>query len=231
MTVFGGANEFKQHYAHTRTRALKSAQQHLFDTVLPTVDISDPGTIKVDFFQNRLWIEIGFGGGEHLCQQALQNPDVMFIGCEPFVNGVASLLKLIHHHTLKNVLIYQDDARLLLRTIPNQSCERIFLLFPDPWPKKRHHKRRFIQDDTLVEIHRVLKRGGEWRIATDHADYRQWVIDMFSSPLGRTLFQPIHGDFMDRPDIESWPQTRYEQKAAEAGRASAYFRYRSVSID
>jgi tRNA (guanine-N7-)-methyltransferase len=121
-----------------------------------------------------LWLEIGFGGGEHLAAQAQRHPDVEIIGCEPFLNGVGSLLRHIEEQDLKNVSVLGDDARPLLDRLPDACLGRVYLLFPDPWPKARHHKRRFIQPETVAAFARVLKPGGRWRFATDWADYADW---------------------------------------------------------
>ena len=114
-----------------------------------------------------LWLEIGFGGGEHLAALAAAHPDVGFLGVEPFINGVAKLLRAIEAGPLVNVRILKDDARLLLEVLPAASLERAYVLFPDPWPKLRHHKRRIVNGRTLADLARVVRPGGELRLATD----------------------------------------------------------------
>lgn len=213
-------------YGRRQARPLKERQKNLFDTLLKEVTFSLSKAEDCQLFQKkRVWMEIGFGGGEHLSQQALNNPDITFIGCEPFLNGIGSLLTQIDDQKLKSVWIHSDDARLLLNQIPSNSLEKIFLLFPDPWPKKRHHKRRFIQQETIKEIHRVLKPNSEWRIATDHAGYYEWVLSQFETPEAMALFKQQREDVFDRPLTEDWPETRYEQKARLVGRKSAFFSF------
>lgn len=168
-------------------------------------------------------LEVGFGGGEHLAAQARLHPQTGFIGCEPFENGVAKLLTQIRLQGLSNVRVHPDDARDILARLPDASLDVMFVLFPDPWPKFRHHKRRFIQSQSLDVIARVLKPGGELRVATDHPDYAQWALmhlirdDRFEWAAQRAA------DWRVRPD--GWVVTRYEQKAIAAGRSCVYLRF------
>jgi tRNA (guanine-N7-)-methyltransferase len=165
-------------------------------------------------FPKPVQLEIGFGGGEHLAFRALQSPETLFIGAEPFVNGVASLITHIAADNIPNIQIWNDDIHLLLDQIKTKDIfERVYLLFPDPWPKRRHHERRFISDESVKRIHELLIPGGEWFIATDHPDYRDWVL----KHLDTLLFIPMRPDISERPT--DWPVTRYEQKAL-AGQAS-----------
>jgi tRNA (guanine-N7-)-methyltransferase len=213
-------------YGRRQARPLKERQKNLFENLLKDITFSLSKTENTQLFQKEcVWIEIGFGGGEHLYQQALKHPDVIFIGCEPFINGVGSLLTQIDDHKLGNIFIFQDDARLLLSHIPSHSLEKVFLLFPDPWPKNRHHKRRFVQQETIKEIHRLLKPGCEWRIATDHPSYYEWVLEQFKTQESVSLFKQKREDVYNRPDVQNWPETRYEQKAKLAGRRGAFFSF------
>ena len=166
-----------------------------------------------------VWLEIGFGGGEHLAAQALAHPDVGFIGCEPFINGVSSLLVQLDSGGQRNVRIVADDARLLLVSLPKASLAGAFLLFPDPWPKRRHEHRRFLAQgiDLLAD---ALTDGGELRIATDHAALGPWMEELMA---GHDSFVKI-GRAEARP--EGWPPTRYEAKAIAAGRPCLYLAYR-----
>jgi len=171
-----------------------------------------------------LWVEIGFGQGEHLVAQAERCPNVLLIGCEPYVNGVSTLLRTIEANAIGNILIHDDDARILLEALPEASVDRLFLLFPDPWPKKRHHKRRFISKPNLDLVTRILKNGAELRFATDHPDYARW-----------TLWHALHheaiewpaespADWTDRPG--DWTITRYEEKALADGQSCTYLSFR-----
>jgi tRNA (guanine-N7-)-methyltransferase len=211
-------------YGRRQSRPLKDRQKTLFETLLPTITFSGVENEPL-FNQKPIWVEVGFGGGEHLCKQALNHPDVTIIGSEPFVNGVSSLLNQVHDFNLKNVKIFQNDARFLLETLPSASVDKVFLLFPDPWPKKRHFKRRFVQKETIKEIHRLLKQGGEWRIATDHQGYAAWVKEQFDDPEISELFKQQRQDIYARPDVNEWPETRYEEKAKIALRKSAFFSF------
>ncbi len=170
-----------------------------------------------------MWLEIGFGGGEHLAWQAEQNRDTGFIGCEPFLNGTAKLLSAIEDLRLANVRIHDGDARLLLESLADSSVDRVFLLYPDPWPKTRHHKRRFVNKWALDELHRIMTPGAELRVASDIADYVRWTLREVRRHGGFTWCAETPDDWRRRPD--DWPQTRYEQKALAAGRTPSYLRF------
>ncbi len=172
---------------------------------------------------DRVWLEIGFGGGEHLAWQAEANPDVGIIGCEPFINGVASLLKQIDDRGLDNIRIHANDARDLLETLPDACLDRVFILFPDPWPKARHHRRRIVAPATLEQLARIMRPGTELRLATDHADYGRWMLrHLIRHPAFRWRARRP-ADWRQRP--EDWPATRYEAKAIAAGRACLYLSF------
>ncbi|UTW55097.1 tRNA (guanosine(46)-N7)-methyltransferase TrmB [Kordiimonas sp. SCSIO 12610] len=166
-----------------------------------------------------IWLEIGFGKGEHIAWQAENNPSVGLIGCEPYMNGVASLLDKVEANNLMNVRVYSDDARHILWHLPDASVSKVFLIHPDPWPKKRHARRRFVNPDNLDDISRILKPGGEFRIGTDHPIYREWTMIQMANrnDFIWTAENPV--DWQKRPD--DWPETRYEVKAME-GKAT-YF--------
>jgi tRNA (guanine-N7-)-methyltransferase len=174
----------------------------------------------------RLWLEIGFGGGEHLVAQARAHPEVGLIGCEPYVSGVARVLALIAEHRLANVRLFTDDARLLVNALPAACLERVFVLFPDPWPKKRHHKRRLINPATAAEFERVLRPGGELRLATDDLGYARAMLLALRARSGLRWRAQRPADWRERP--ADWPPTRYEEKAQAAGRACVYLRFLRV---
>jgi len=158
-------------------RALSARQQKLVDVHLPTISVPEASDRTLDpsvLFtpaQREVWLEIGFGGGEHLTGQAARNPDIGFIGCEPFIEGMAKALGQIEDAGLSNVRLHMDDARPVIARLKDSSIARIFVLFPDPWPKKRQQKRRLIQPDLLTELARILKPGGQLRFATDVKSY------------------------------------------------------------
>ena len=171
-----------------------------------------------------LWLEIGFGAGEHLAYQVRANPAISAIGCEPFVQGVASLLRRLETDgTAERVRIFPDDARLLVDRLPDACIGRLFVLFPDPWPKKRHHKRRLIDAETLSGLARILKDGAEFRWASDDRDYVEWTLERVAGNQAFALTDRDSGDWLSRP--ADWPETRYEQKARAAGRAPVFLRF------
>ena len=211
---------------------LRPGRQALLERALPGLRIALPDDEQARLELNGLfpapvrdlWLEIGFGAGEHLAHQVRTNPDVGFIGCEPFVQGVAGLL----HHleadgTGGRVRIFPDDARLLLDRLPDASIGRLFVLFPDPWPKKRHHKRRLIDAGTLAGFARILKDGAEFRWASDDMDYVEWTLERVAASGAFSGPEQRSGDWPSQP--ADWPETRYEQKARATGRAPVFLRY------
>ena len=172
---------------------------------------------------NQIWLEIGFGGGEHLIWQAAHNRDVGLIGCEPFEDGVVKVLNAVDTEGLANIRVHADDVRPLLRLLPEGSVDRAFILFPDPWPKKRHHKRRLVSSETVAELARLLRSGGELRIATDIGEYASAILKVVLGHDGFCWTAMGPDDWRDRPP--DWPPTRYEAKAVREGRRCYYFRF------
>lgn len=214
-------------YGRRRGRKPSSRQAGLFEATLPRVGValSDPPPQPlVGMFAppaRAVWLEIGFGGGEHLLWQARRHPDVGFIGCEPFRDGVVKVLSAIETERIGNIRLHADDGRALLRWLPPASIERAFILFPDPWPKKRHHKRRLVSAALLAELARVMPAGSELRLATDIGDYARWMLFAVRTE-GSFSWSPAGpSDWRRRP--ADWPQTRYEQRAIEEGRRCYYF--------
>ena len=201
-------------YGRMKARELTDRQKELYDTLFNEVSITSINDIDASQYTG-IFLEIGFGGGEHIAKMALMNPDKLFIGCEPFINGVASLLTKIEDYNIKNIRIFKDDAKKLIREIPSNFLDGAFLLFPDPWPKRRHFPRRFVQIQTINEIYRVLKGGANWKVATDHPEYGKWILKMFDSGPFCNMFSRTIFNKATRPSEESWPKTRYEQKAVD----------------
>jgi tRNA (guanine-N7-)-methyltransferase len=170
-----------------------------------------------------VWLEIGFGAGEHLAAQAAANPGIGFIGVEPYIAGMAKLLARLTAQQLRNVRVYQDDARDLVDAFPDASLGRVFVLFPDPWPKKRHHKRRFISVETLNRLARVMRPGAELRFATDDRGYMVWALERMTAQGSFRWLAECPADWRMRP--ADWPETRYEAKAKQAGRICTYLRF------
>jgi tRNA (guanine-N7-)-methyltransferase len=166
-------------YGRIKARPIKPRQSALFETLLPKIRTPegplDPAALAPD--ARETWLEIGFGGGEHLAAQAARHPEALLIGAEPFLNGAASALRHIDEQQLSNVRLHIGDGRDVLAALPDASLDRLFILFPDPWPKSRHHKRRLIQPDVLAQIVRVLRIGGQLRFATDWAAYADWTLE------------------------------------------------------
>jgi tRNA (guanine-N7-)-methyltransferase len=216
-------------YGRRRARAPSARQQTLWREVLPRVAVPVDAQALADLPAlftppvREVWLEIGFGGGEHLVWQARAHPDVGLIGCEPFEDGVIKLVSAVEREGLANVMVHPDDARPLLRLLPAAGIGRIFILFPDPWPKKRHHKRRIVAPATLDEIVRVLRPGGELRIATDVDAYAAAILDVAAH--NRKLRWTAQGPQDWRSHGPDWPPTRYEAKATAAGRRCYFFRF------
>jgi tRNA (guanine-N7-)-methyltransferase len=197
-------------FGRIKSRKLNPQQASLFDTLLPRIEANDAHVAAALASGRDLWLEIGFGGGEHLAAQAARNPAVTLIGCEPFLNGVGSALRHIADGDLKNVLILPGDARPLLDKLPEASLSRIFILFADPWPKARHNKRRFIQPETIAAFARALKPGGTVRFATDWADYADWALERFLASPDFTWPAQSQSDWNTAP--ADHVTTRYETK-------------------
>jgi len=183
----------------------------------------DPRTLFGDE-QSRIWLEIGFGGGEHLAFQAGRHPETGFIGCEVFENGIVSLLAHIERRNLANIRIFADDARLLIAALPSASVARVFVLFPDPWPKRRHHKRRIVSRETLDRLAEIMADDAELRLATDETDHLCWMLEHLTDHPGFEWLARRPLDWRERP--RGWPSTRYEEKARLAGRSPVFLRAR-----
>jgi tRNA (guanine-N7-)-methyltransferase len=185
----------------------------------------DPLDIAALFAGRPLWLEVGFGGGEHLVHQAALHPEVGIIGCEPYINGVAMLLGKIRQAEVDNLAVHPGDVRDLFDVLPDASVEKVFLNYPDPWPKKRHHRRRFVTPDYLAPLARVMKPGAELRVATDIPDYVRQTLEQVPRAGFEWLAQGP-GDW--RMPWSDWISTRYEQKALREGRTPHYLTFRRV---
>jgi tRNA (guanine-N7-)-methyltransferase len=210
-------------YGRRRGKKLRAGQEALLDTLLPKLLIKLP--LNEPLGDREIWLEVGFGSGEHLVWQAEQHPDVMLLGCEPFINGVAKCLAHIERAGVTNVRLFNDDARLLMAALPERSLSRVFILFPDPWPKTRHHKRRFVQRATLDLLAPLMKAGAELRLATDDPSYLPWMVEHACTHPAFEWLADRPSDWRGRP--ADWPPTRYEQKML-AGHKPVFLRLRRV---
>ncbi len=205
-------------------KKLHKGQQALFETLLPAlaVDISapvDPRELFPD--AERIHLEIGYGGGEHLARMARENPQDGFIGCEVFTGGIGKLLEAIEDEGLSNIRLFPDDVIKLLAVMPDASVDCLYVLYPDPWPKPRHHKRRLIQFSVLSEFARVLRPGGIFRFATDIEDYADWTLAHILK--AKTFEWPVQTPGAWHRPYAGWKPTRYEIKARRQGREKSFY--------
>ena len=223
-----GAFPQRRLFGRRKGPALSAHQSRLFETLLPELLLKpQPGRDPRGYFStavSEVWLEVGFGGGEHLLWQARTNPSVGVIGAEPYVSGVAKLLsKLASVGERGNIRLYTEDARDIIDALPDASLARVFILFPDPWPKTRHHKRRFVQMTMLDRLARVMKPTAELRFATDDPSYLVWALERFMAHPAFAWLARQPDDWRSRPP--DWPETRYEAKAIRAGSTCTYLRF------
>ena len=228
---------WRNFYGRRHGKKLRPGRQRLLETRLAALAPpgvgreKNPGRSPVDpaaLFPGKrdLWLEIGFGGGEHMIHQAGANPDVGLVGCEPFVNGVAMLLSAIERAGLSNLRVHAGDARDLMDVLPAGAVGRVFLLYPDPWPKRRHWKRRFVNPENLDMLARVMRPGAELRVATDIPDYVRHSLEQVRRHRRFAWEAERPADW--REPWPGWPGTRYERKALAQGRRPHYLTFRRV---
>ena len=232
MTADGGPESpapLRRLNGRSRGKALRAGQQRLLAEVLPRLSITPEALARGQAFGpvfREVWLEVGFGAGEHLIEQAKANSDVGLVGCEPFLNGVAAVLAGLEREQLSNVRLRRGDAQALIEAAPDGYFSRVFILYPDPWPKRRHHKRRVVEAGMIAGLARVMRRGGELRFATDIDDYAGWTLKRFlASPSFR--WTANRADDWRRP-WPDWRPTRYEAKARKEGRGSVYLSFARV---
>lgn len=232
-------------YGRRQGRKIRKAKTSLLDAFLPEVLITEQTPInRQNLFAQpveKVYLEIGFGNGEHLAGQAKNHPEIGFIGAEVFKNGVANLLSLItgikegSHLPEKfllepgrtnNIRVFDDDMRLLFARIPDGFLDKVFVLFPDPWPKKRHAARRFINPDNLQEIARCLKKGGILRVATDHKVYKSWTLRRLHEDKNFRWTATCGADWKHEP--KDWVETKYQRKAIREGRKPVFLDYERI---
>ena len=224
---------WRNFYGRRLGKTLKPNQRQALDVDLGPLTLRDvdweanpdrtPLDLNAIFGDKPVWLEIGFGGGEHMVHQAANNPDVGIIGCEPYINGVAMLLRKIGLAGVENTRIHPGDVRDLFDVLPKGSIQKAFLLYPDPWPKKRHHRRRAVTPEYLAPLHAVLADGAELRVATDIEDYVRQTME----EVPKAGFEWLGERANDwREPWGDWLSTRYEQKALREGRTPHYMTFR-----
>lgn len=211
-------SELMKLYGRRRGRKLRETPQQLMDELLPKIKIDLPSESLLSLPDKPIWLEIGFGGGEHLHGQAIANPDKHLIGCEAFINGIASLLQIQDEQPAQNLQIFPADARLLINTLPDHCISKVFILFPDPWPKKRHFKRRLISDSFLEVLARIIKPQGELLIATDDDSYNAWIEEKLST---QSFFDKADKNIHETP--VGWIRTRYQMRAERLGNTCRFY--------
>ena len=218
--------ERRNFYGRIRGKTMRASQKtYLAEDLAPLTlqgvtraDNPARHLIALPFAPKPLWLEVGFGGGEHLVHMAARYPEIGLIGCEPFVNGIAMLLGKMRQADLTNLTIHPGDVRDLLEVLPAASVRKCFLNYPDPWPKSRHHRRRFVTQGYLTALARVMGSGAEFRVATDIADYVRQTLDEVPQAGFRLV---VHG----AAPWDDWLSTRYEQKALREGRPPHYLTF------
>lgn len=226
---------WRNFYGRFKGKGLRDSQQKYLDEDLAALSPGavtweeNPDRSELDlgemFPGKEVWLEVGFGGGEHMVHQAASNRDVGIIGCEPYINGVAMLLGKIRDAEVDNVKVHPGDARDMMDVLPAQSISKAFLLYPDPWPKKRHHRRRFVTQEHLQPLAEVLKPGAIFRVATDIPDYVRQTLQ----EVPKAGFEWLAEGPTDwREPWDDWISTRYEQKALREGRTPHYLTFRRL---
>ena len=238
-------NDTPKFYGRRKGRTIRKAKSTLLEAFLPCIRLQKNFDKQTMFGKpvEKVYLEIGFGDGQHLAGQALKNPEIGFIGAEVFQNGIANLLTLITGikqsadlpekitilpERQDNIRVFDDDVRLLLSSIPDGFLDKIFLLFPDPWPKKRHANRRFVNHDNLTELARILKKGGILRIATDHKVYKGWALHQVCNftPKSFKWTATCSNDWRNEP--KDWVKTKYQMKALDEGRRPVFLDFERI---
>ncbi len=224
----GRPSQHRAFFGRVSGKRLHTGQIQLFESLLPKLNIELPDYGQID--PNNLFgataeqriLEIGYGGGEHLSRLAQQSPQSGFVGCEVFTGGIGKILKTIDVENITNISLFTQDALRLLEVLPDGSLDMVYLLYPDPWPKLRHNKRRFVSNVTLKELARVIKPGGMFRFATDIEDYANWTLAHMVRQTNFIWQTQPDPKFWHIP-FEGWQATRYEAKARREGRLESFY--------
>jgi len=220
-------------FGRRKGHKLRTQQKALMENLLPRLKIDlEKYEEKIEPYSlfscniKEVWLEIGFGAGEHTAWQAKQNPNVGFIACEPFLNGVARLLKSVSAENLHNIRIFPDDALTLIKHLPKGTIDRLFILFPDPWPKSRHKKRRMITLENIANFADILADNGVLRFSTDHLEYARWTLLIMLKQKWFYWTAEKSSDWQIRP--ADWPLTRYEQKALKDNKKPIFLQFKRL---
>jgi len=218
----------RRFFGRRKSKALPSTQQSLYDKALQEIFFEPHHALNIqDLFPetplNPIILEIGFGGGEHLLHQAQANPHINYLGIDAYVNSVSKAVRNIYQNNLKNIRLSDQDAYGFIKNFPKNSLDGIYLLYPDPWPKKKYRNRRFMQRDTAQTIEKILKPDGFFRFATDIPVYAEWTIASLINAT-KAYLDIDRSLTLDTP-LENWTSTRYEQKALREGRTPAYYQF------
>lgn len=218
-------NSFRT-FGRAKGKPLSPAQKVLMETQFPKIDVGpaiNAGENPIANISGDIWLEIGFGGAEHLLWQAEHNPEVTILGVEPFLNGVAKAVRGVTDKGLSNIRLHRGDARDVIGLLPDNSVACVFVLFPDPWHKARHNKRRIINMEFLKELHRIIVPGGRFRFGSDIIDYVDWTLTRIKRHGGFDWPATAQEQWRVRPD--DWPSTRYLEKALREGRHGHFFEF------
>ena len=214
-------------FGRIKSRKLKDSKIEKLKVILPKykIEVADDGKIlNLPEKYEKLYFEIGFGYGEHTAHQAILNKNYGIVACETYVNGVLSLIDKIEENKIENIRIYNNDARFLLEKMPDHSIDKIFILFPDPWPKKKQNKRRIINDEFLDILKKKLKIGGTLFFASDILNYVEWTFDF-----AKNKFEPLFDNIEEcKTEPDWWIRTRYQQKAINEGRESYFLEFKNI---
>lgn len=211
-------------FGRIKSRKLTENKINVLDNILPSYQLKEEEINNIFNTKNITFFEIGFGYGEHTVHQAKLNPQVNIIACETYINGVLSIISKIEKEKINNIKIFNGDARLLLEKIPDHSIDKIFILFPDPWPKKKQNKRRIINGEFIDLVRKKLKIGGILFFASDISNYVEWTFNHASGKL-----QPLFNSIKDcKKEPEWWIKTRYQEKAIKEGRESYFLEFQNT---
>jgi len=213
-------------YGRKKSRSSGQKNQQIFEEIFPKYKL-DINSLNLNQCSD-INLEVGFGYGEHLIWQALNHPNKLFLGAEPFRSGVINIISEIERQKINNIKIYDDNVIDIIDNLPKESLSAIFILFPDPWPKKKHHKRRFINQNNLKKINSVLKKGGRLVLATDHKDYLHSILLNISKSNQFEWLCEKTEDFYSKP--YEFPETKYERKAIKYGRRPVYLTFEKINL-